>query len=94
MICIYLILVCVVCNKYLEKITQFSSCGTLETSEWHYVGESGVELPSRNSHSMAVLFGESIHSKNYLVIYEGTKTPFPRKLNVFVIVCVLLRSFS
>ena len=53
-----------------------------------------MELPSRNSHSMAVLFGESIHSKNYLVIYEGTKTPFPRKLNVFVIVCVLLRSFS
>eukprot|EP01035_Chromulina_nebulosa_P027492 gene27492-36164_t len=39
-----------------------------ETFEWNYVGESGKEIPSRNSHSMAVIHGGTT---NYLVVFGG-----------------------
>ena len=41
----------------------------LETLEWKYIGEAGVEIPARNSHSMAIVSGRA--GTNYLVIFGG-----------------------
>jgi hypothetical protein len=39
------------------------------TLEWRYVGESGVEIPARNSHSLGILYGAD--GRNHIVIYGG-----------------------
>jgi hypothetical protein len=41
-----------------------------ETWEWGYVGEAGVEIPPRNSHSMAILTNP-VDQESYVVIYGG-----------------------
>lgn len=41
----------------------------LETLEWNYVGEAGIEIAARNSHSLGII--HSSHGTNYLVIYGG-----------------------
>lgn len=40
----------------------------VDTWEWSYIGESGVEITGRNSHSFSIL---SNSSESYLVIYGG-----------------------
>ena len=45
--------------------------------EWKYVGESGIELKSRNSHSLAVIESSKMNTVGtlmkvyYLVVYGG-----------------------
>lgn len=41
--------------------------------EWYYVGESGLEVAARSSHSLGIVHGvaSSGERKNYLVIYGG-----------------------
>ena len=41
----------------------------MQTLEWRYVGESGVEIPARNSHSLGIIYGEE--GRNHIVIYGG-----------------------
>ena len=42
----------------------------LETLEWKYVGESGAEIPKRNSHSLMII-SEGEIDDFYLVLYGG-----------------------
>ena len=44
------------------------SIHSTESWEWNYVGEAGVEVVARNSHSMCILDCDGVH---YLVIYGG-----------------------
>lgn len=48
----------------------------LETLEWKYVGESGAEIPKRNSHSLMIvsqgeMLGNDVEIDFYLVVYGG-----------------------
>lgn len=38
--------------------------------EWSYVGETGVEITGRNSHSMAIL-SNCVENESFLVIFGG-----------------------
>lgn len=44
-----------------------------ETMEWYYVGESGLEVPARSSHSLGIVCATlgNGEQKQYLVIYGG-----------------------
>ena len=42
----------------------------LETLEWKYIGEAGIEIAARNSHSLGIIYGNP-GTNNYLVIYGG-----------------------
>ena len=43
-------------------------CVVLDTFEWGYVGESGVEVKARNSHSLSII---QAGTSSYLVLYGG-----------------------
>lgn len=43
-----------------------------DTKEWSYIGESGCDIASRNSHSLSIVYGgEGVASPSFLVIFGG-----------------------
>jgi hypothetical protein len=53
-----------------EKCYNDLYCLNIDTLEWKYVGEAGVEITARNSHSMSVITSPS-SDDSWLVIYGG-----------------------
>lgn len=53
-----------------EKCYNDLYCLNIDTLEWKYVGEAGVEITARNSHSMSVITNPSSND-SWLVIYGG-----------------------
>ena len=38
--------------------------------EWNYIGESGIEIIARNSHSLGIV-KDFVNKRSYLVVYGG-----------------------
>lgn len=42
----------------------------LDSMEWNYIGESGIEIIARNSHSLGIV-KDDVNNRSYLVVYGG-----------------------